>query len=840
MFDQNQRQQILSDAKRAFREIGYRPSWMRECFEFADLYALGSPIRTVDMAVFGQEPLDYRSSCFGVQFSESQETAEISLGRFRALGAPQLLFVRDDMTERWRVDTTGQGARIDVVPTANLKQIIKSNQRDWNPQAVLRAKAGFEVPSGQQIDFVDLGLLPALEHEASTKIDELVRRTCALAERGSKRQGYSIDAGKLFSLIFQLLVGKLLRDRRISTEPNIDFDSADTVLAAVRNHYPSQYQGVLKQATVPKPVLALVAQEIGNSFSFSNISVETLTYVYENTFVSRPNRRSLGIHSTPSYLADYVLAQIPIENVPRQRWSVLDPTCGHGIFLIAAMRRMRSLLPEDWSGRERHNFFAKRLHGVEIEKFSVEVARLCLMLADFPEANGWDLINQDIFAGNLLEDLSGKATIVVGNPPFEAFPDRQPLTRKPAELLRRMLPALQDGGMIGLVLPRAFLDGGEYKAERKVLLNRFELISVTGLPDRVFAHSDAETSVVVARKIAQKAVRVSFREVLDRDRQQFRHDGKVTWETKVPQQYFDTNSGGALIVPRLKELWDGLSDHPILGNVATVLTGIRYRSGVSRSDIFFSRSGPKRRLGIENVNEAFMQYRCAGDTYFSMDAEFQQNAAWRYNWDREKVIVPASRNARGPWRYAAALDRNGLCVSRRFYAVWPKDGPKSLPAAAIAALLNAPVAMAFVYTHSFQKDIPVATYETIPLPYLDRLISGADQLAGLVDRYVRFVTADQFDQNTARELLLQIDATVLRMYDLSPRMERQLLDIFWGETRRVPFPFEGYIPLEYKPWVPLHVYLSSSFNHARARDILERMPSVKDRAALELLESLAE
>ncbi len=43
-----------------------------------------------------------------------------------------------------------------------------------------------------------------------------------------------------------------------------------------------------------------------------SISVDTLTYIYENTFVSPESRQKLGIYSTPSYVADYVMSQIPI------------------------------------------------------------------------------------------------------------------------------------------------------------------------------------------------------------------------------------------------------------------------------------------------------------------------------------------------------------------------------------------------------------------------------------------------------------------------------------------------------------------------------------------------
>ncbi len=301
-------------------------------------------------------------------------------------------------------------------------------------------------------------------------------------------------------MVFQLLVGKLLLDRGIPTSPKIDFADADTVLKAVRNHYPSEDHQSLKNSDLPTSILQKISLEIASSFSFANLSAETLTYVYENTFVSAPSRKSLGIHSTPSYLADYILSQLPLEGLERDKWNVWDPTCGHGIFLIAAMRRMRNLLPEDWSGKERHQFFSKRLHGIDIEKFSVEVAKLCLMLADFPEANGWDLINQDVFSGSLLEECAKTATIIVGNPPFEALENKKPLVRKPAELLSRVLPNMSNGAMLGMVLPRAFLDGSDYRKERELLLRDFDFINITELPDRIFSHSEVETSIVIAKK----------------------------------------------------------------------------------------------------------------------------------------------------------------------------------------------------------------------------------------------------------------------------------------------------------------------------------------------------
>lgn len=841
----NQQQHVLADVKRAFHDIGYHRDWMRERYHFADLYAANTREQEIALGVFGQEPLDYRSACFGLEFKSADEPPETVLNRMRALGAPQLFYVVNGTTQRWQIHAD-HVSKAETVPTHNLDKLIKDHQPTWNPQAFLRAKAGFVPPGPQQIDFIDMGLLPALEHEASRKIDGLVRRVCSLAEGFHQERNLELDVGNMFSLVFQLLVGKLLLNRGIATTPQIDFSDVELVLGAVRNHYPSEDQAALQNRGLPQDILQKIASEVSASFSFANLSAETLTYVYENTFVSAPSRKKLGIHSTPSYLADYILTQLPLEQIPLDQWNVWDPTCGHGIFLIAAMRRMRALLPDDWTGRQRHQFFSKRLHGVDIEKFSIEVAKLCLMLADFPEANGWDLLNRNIFTGTLIEERARTASIVVGNPPFEALEQTKPLVRKPAELLRRILPHMPQGAMLGMVLPRAFLDGADYRKERDVLLRQFDLINVTALPDRIFTYSEVETSIVIARKQKEKSSFFLYREVHDNDRMAFQSSLRSTWEERTPNAYFAEMHRNKIAVPRLRDVWQALANQPTLSAIATVRTGIRYKARKHHPNLgttFYKEAGESRRLGIENVTDTFMQYTATGQRYFSMDPELQQNGAYLYAWDEEKVIVPASRSARGPWRYAAALDRNGLCMSRRFYAVWPKKVNAAIKvlASVLAAILNAPVAMAYIYTHTAQKDITTEAYEAIPLPRLNDLAQAHDRLAALVERYMGLSQAPNRDENALKMALLDIDAEVMRLYDLSPQQERQLLDLFWGDTRRrVPFDFQGYFPPNFEPWIPLHTYISPGFAKSRAETIREALPQQVAPETLQFFQDLIE
>ncbi|MCL4492411.1 MAG: SAM-dependent methyltransferase [Nitrospirae bacterium] len=819
----------------AFVKIGYRRSLIKRGYQYADLFSSGVPIRTVGRAIFGQEPLDYRSACFGIQADETNRPSSSVINELRALGAPQIFILSNGVTERWAI-TEREPVLQAKYKTVNLPNIISQNANEWNPKAIIRAKAGFVKPSHQQMDFVDIGLLPALENQAAEKIDYLLRAILHHTEEEIKKHNLAFQPAAVFRVVFRLLAAKLLKDRDVLNSSSIDFSAPQTALQAVTNYYGSSLPFVT--SGLPSAILKAIAQEIGNSFSLRNISVDTLTYIYENTFVSPESRQKLGIHSTPSYVADYVMSQIPIEDLPRSQWNTTDPMAGHGIFLIAAMRRMRDFLPQDWSGQQRHKFFVSHLHGIEIDAFSVEVARMCLMLADFPEPNGWDLVNADVFASKTLENAVANTMILVGNPPFENIEGRSPDTPKPAELLRRALPVLPAQSLIGLVLPRSFVDGTDYKKERETILKDFEIISLTALPDRIFLHSDMETAIIVGRKHERsRNHKVAYREVKDRDRRSFRFRHQVTWEDKVQQDYFKDKMHGRLIVPLLREIWERLESYAKLGDMTNINIGVQYKPNLEKEDfnrIIRSQPLSGAKPGIYNVSNGFNQFAAEDVVYMATEKKyrrFENSNAWDLPWEKPKVIVPASRISRCPWRYAAAIDKIGLIISRRFYGIWPKVD--LLDVEILAAFLNSPLAQVFTYAHSFQKDIPKRVYAAIPIPEIS---SDARQaISSLVHNYLDSLHKDEFK---AKDILLQIDAEVLSLYNLSPRLEKQLLDIFWGYQRRVPFDFIEYIPREIDSWIPLHLYISEQFRDATPKKILERLPVIHDRAFLDYIKRI--
>ena len=73
-----------------------------------------------------------------------------------------------------------------------------------------------------------------------------------------------------------------------------------------------------------------------------------------------------------------------------------------------------------------------------------------------------------------------------------------------------------------------------------------------------------------------------------------------------------------------------------------------------------------------------------------------------------------------------------------------------------------------------------------------------------------------------RSIALHLDSLILDLYDLPPRLERGLLDLFAGNNRvGVPFQLDRYFPEDFEPLLHLHEYLSEEFQNSQASALLK-------------------
>jgi len=827
--------------------LGYSGELLQQAYDFNDWFSPDAPARQVAAAGFGRKPLGYDSACIAAFLSSPYPRS--SLIGLRALGAPFAIEIREDGVVPWSVgvdETTTHPSAAGRIPADAMRRFFDAIKTRWNPDAVLRAKNIGQSVGPTEIDWVDLGLIPALENEIGRKLDRMLRNALHDAQRAHKeRTGQKPESEELYRLVFRLLAGKVFHDRKVGGFDTIDGASEPhEILAKVSDYYkePQNYlRGYEEQ-------LAAAAQ-LWNRFSFQNLSVDVLASIAENTLVDKQLRREGGIHSTPHRIARYVVERLPWAEIPESERIVFEPCSGHGVFLVAALKRLRDLLGTGWSNRERHNYLVRMLHGFEREPFSREVNKLCLMLADFPNPNGWRLEVDDIFSSrSKFVNALSNTRVLLCNPPFEDFKtaERQKYgsgiaPQKPLELLRRILGHARRDVMMGLVLPQQFLTGVSYCGVRKELARRYREIDLVALPDKVFTHAEMETVLVLAHgpKSTEQPTSVNFAEVRQRELNSFMASGLVTRQDRGE---FDSIAAAAgLWVSELQEVWERLQHLPKLGDIAEIHRGVEWKPPfIEEKYISKAKRGEYWVRGLKNVKDGLESFCLPSPVYLNADPKTRRGGAWDLPWNEPKIVVNAVRKARGSWRIAAAYDLNRFVCTQAFQCVWPKEGwsLKSL-----TAVLNSPVASAFAASHETSKHIKIVTMAECRIPKL----SPADMAT--LERYVDDLMATLSKQpearyelwggnswqDRARNILLQIDALILRAYNLPPWIERKLLEFFRGEKRPVSFAFGDYYPKEFSPTLPLWLYVSPNFANCRGSHILRTIPKFDDAAMTEAL-----
>ena len=797
--------------KHELNSLGYVGNLIREDYEFADVLSNDIAVNQIPLAAFAQDPPSYRNAAFGVAIANGHSGAEF-VQTYRSLGAPQIFEVNNDRVLRWKVSSNSSPSLLDNVNIEQLGQVFAQHKTAWVPQRILHAKSN--VSQAVQLDFFDVGLLPLLEHETRIKLDSQLKGTVAVAiDTFERRSKFTDDLyPQLFRLIFRLIAAKILTDRR--HPGNWNPDDAKSALQAVEGFY---YRGDKAEPALEDNIAQQKTWEwIKQVCHFQNLSVDSLAYVYENTLVTQETRKAYGTHSTPYAVAEYIVRNLPFESLDQNERSVFEPFSGHSIFLVAAMQRLRELLPSQISPSDRHKYFVRMLAGIEYDEFALEVSKLSLMLADYPNPDGWRLHKADVFDSPTFGDELSRSNIVLCNPPFERFSKEEKTayggflsTTKAAEALRRVLE--KPPQLLGFVLPRVFVEGREYRQLRARLGEIYSSFDLLVLPDRVFQHSAAETVVLLSsnRHTGPKSLAVG--QVLNSDLQDFYSTQSPKYRREeIVEQPSEKFSNGMWLAP-LKEVWTTFSNFATLGTHADIHRGIEYNQplGPDGSNFVSKIAHLGYRAGLHRARGATEPFVVTSSVYLDMSERFMRGSAYQSDWNAPKLIVNANPKPTGNWKITASIDRSGLVCYQNFHAIWPKS---KLPLEVLAAILNGPVANAFVSTRSSKRHVHIETLSSIPIPEFSK--EQTLSLVSLVRRYVdtrkKWLDLELEDQRAkvqCLDLISRIDAEVLKAYGLAPQHERELLDWFRGSKRLGPVEFTEYFPRTFAPVIPWHRYI---------------------------------
>lgn len=764
----------------AARRTGYREEAILRDYAFADVLDPANPTRTVALAAFTRTPPSYRSAAFAAVPAGHHYPSELAKAH-RSLGAPLLFVIEDEQISLWQVrgdapPLVRERLSVDAVPA-----LFQQHQDEWRPDAIHRAKAIGAVDKDYQLDFVDIGLMPAVEGEVHLKLHRLLNETLDAASRASR-----VDSERLFRAVFRLLAAKVLQDRRHAYARGWDAADLASVLRAIESYY--SLPAVLGTGPQTMSSAFLAAWEcLQGGINFSNISSDDLAFVYENTLVTPTTRRRFGTHSTPRQLAEYAVARLELHRHEPEDLDIYEPFAGAGAFLISALRHVRDLLPADWRDQERHAFLVDRLAGDEIDLFAREVALLSLVLADYPNQNGWRVREADLFEDGVLQSRMRKANVVLCNPPFEDFSDDEraryamatEFYSKPKAALNAALDAHPRS--LAFVMPRPFILHQKFAPERRRIEALYGDVELVALPDRTFAVSKIESALLVARDPrppATAAIAVRSTEVADRDRNAFLKTGRTTTERRLERMVGDSPKGELWIAP-LPDLWRYLKRNPRLGNYFAIHWGIQWKS--AQSDAWNSDPRDGYRRGLHTARGA-RQFALQNPVYLDCRRESLRHNAIDLPWDRHKLVVNGARLTRRSWRIAAVLDRSGLVCSQQFVGLWPKRPVSDAELLAFVAILNGPVANGFLATHSPAERIRIEDMKNLPIP--PALPSHVAELVINYGRLLQDLTKTG-SEDEMEEVLTRIDAAVLDAYDLPARLERQLLDYFRDSDRPV-------------------------------------------------------
>jgi adenine-specific DNA-methyltransferase len=210
-------------------------------------------------------------------------------------------------------------------------------------------------------------------------------------------------------------------------------------------------------------------------------------------------KKQLGAYYTSSGVAE-VLTNWAIRS-PRDR--VIDPSCGEGVFLIAAADRLRAL-----GGRP-----AQQVYGVDINTQRLRHSLWpSVRGANIPKQN---VLEQDFF--DVVPSALGEFEAVVGNPPFiryqtfkgpvreKALAIAHKLGVKISELASSWAPFLvhatqflSTGGRLAMVVPAEITHATYARPVVDYLVKKFNRIRLASFKERLFPEINQDTLLLFA------------------------------------------------------------------------------------------------------------------------------------------------------------------------------------------------------------------------------------------------------------------------------------------------------------------------------------------------------
>jgi len=282
-------------------------------------------------------------------------------------------------------------------------------------------------------------------------------------------------------------------------------------------------------------------------YSFSHLPVEVISSVYEELLTD-----SKDIVYTPEMIVSTLVDECMPLKEPQQNFKLIDVSCGSGIFLVKAYKRIVQWWRyEQWletgtlskpSLAVLKELLLKSIHGVDIQQDAIRLSIFSLALAVLDEVNldppTWgklkfpdlseNIITKDFFefiTNNPVQDFD----LVIGNPPFNPPQTEDGKTQTKNGYLKAVekkfgykseipIPTqnialhfffqsfklLKTGGLLCLIQPSGpllYQDEQEFKNTVFSKVNLLQVIDFSKLSEKIWENANVATAAIFVQNI---------------------------------------------------------------------------------------------------------------------------------------------------------------------------------------------------------------------------------------------------------------------------------------------------------------------------------------------------
>ena len=188
--------------------------------------------------------------------------------------------------------------------------------------------------------------------------------------------------------------------------------------------------------------------------------------------------QTLGVVLTPKHIAELMTELVDV----RAEDKVLDPCCGTGSFLIAAMNRMLRKAPSD---EVRTIIRSQKLHGIELRENMYAIATTNMILRGDGKSN---LRQGDFFREDALELQGQHFTVGLMNPPYSQGKNRTNQHLSELKFTCQLLDVLAPEARCAVIVPQSVMAGTskEDRLDKHYILDNHTLEGVITLNSDTF------------------------------------------------------------------------------------------------------------------------------------------------------------------------------------------------------------------------------------------------------------------------------------------------------------------------------------------------------------------